>query len=68
MINPETEIIIDTKRIRPDKSEVMKLICDNTKAREILNWKPNFSLEDGIKETISYIKNHLELYKLIYNV
>ena len=68
MINPETEIIIDTKRIRPDKSEVMKLICDNTKAREILNWKPNFSLEDGIKETISYIKNHLEFYKLIYNV
>lgn len=59
----------DIKRVRPAKSEVMKLICSDTKAKKLLNWAPQHSLEDGLKETINYIEKNLEKYKTgIYNL
>ncbi len=61
-------IIEDSKRFRPVRSEVTVLICDNTKAREILEWKPQYTLEQGLQYTIEYIHNHLHRYKSkIYN-
>lgn len=68
-INPKIKIISDEKRIRPDKSEVMKLICNNEKAEKLVNWKPEYTLEQGLKETIEFVKEHINLYKPeIYNV
>ena len=68
-IGKEIEIISDTQRIRPGKSEVDRLMCNNTKITENTNWKPNYTLESGLKETIDWFRNHLELYKPdIYNV
>jgi len=68
-INPEIRIIEEAQRGRPAKSEVMKLLCDNSKAEKIAGWKPEYSLEKGIKETINFIKNNLSYYKPeIYNV
>lgn len=63
IINPEIGIVKDTKRIRPEKSEVMELICDNKKARELLTWKPAYSLREGLKETIAFMREHMHLYK-----
>jgi len=63
MIDPEIEIISDAERFRPAKSEVMKLICDFTKAEKLINWKPMYSLEEGLKQTIEYIGQNLHLYK-----
>jgi len=55
--------------MRPSKSEVMNLLCDNRKARELVDWGPAFTLEDGLKETIRYVKEHPDKYKVnIYNI
>jgi nucleoside-diphosphate-sugar epimerase len=53
----------DVSRIRPEKSEVMRLISDNTKAHEICGWSPNYSFEQGLAETIEWIKKNLRRYR-----
>lgn len=65
----EISIISDDERMRPSKSEVMTLLCDNRKARELVGWKTMFNLDDGLKETIRYVEEHPEKYKAnIYNI
>jgi len=69
LMRKEIEIESDKTRIRPEKSEVMQLIADNSKAKKYLNWQPEISLEDGLRRTIEWIKDHLPLFKTeIYNV
>lgn len=41
----------------------MALICDHTEATARLGWKPQYTLEEGLKETIEYIRDHLDQYK-----
>lgn len=68
LMNVDIEITTDKQRLRPEKSEVERLWCDNRKAKEILNWKPETSLDEGLKQTIEWIKNNLSFYKTnIYN-
>lgn len=68
-INPETKIICDEQRIRPQNSEVERLLGSNKKIMEMTSWKPKFSLEDGLAETIGWIRNNLDQYKTdIYNI
>jgi NAD dependent epimerase/dehydratase len=56
-------------RIRPDKSEVARLMCDNTKITSKTAWRPKFDLESGLKETITWFKSNMEFYKSdIYNI
>lgn len=65
----DAEILSDEKRIRPEKSEVMALVCDNTLAREITGWSPKHTLEKGLAKTIEWITNNPDSYKAtIYNV
>lgn len=60
---------LDKARLRPDKSEVERLICDNGKARRLLGWRPRLSLEEGLSRTIVYVQDHLRDYKTgLYNV
>lgn len=69
IIGNEVNIISDEIRIRPDKSEVNRLWADNTKMMELTNWKPEYSLEKGLKETIDWIEKSIQYYKPdIYNV
>jgi nucleoside-diphosphate-sugar epimerase len=64
-----TTIHSDEERVRPENSEVMQLICDNSKAGRILGWSPQYTLEQGLQETISWIKVHKKMYKCnAYNV
>ena len=59
----------DEKRIRPDKSEVDRLLGSNEKIKELTNWKPQYTFEEGLSETIDWLKNNLDKYKVdIYNV
>lgn len=58
-INIESE----EKRVRPAKSEVARLVADNTLARELLGWEPTVSLEEGLKHTIEWIQQHLRRYR-----
>ncbi|MEK7857775.1 MAG: GDP-mannose 4,6-dehydratase [Elusimicrobiota bacterium] len=59
----------DARRLRPDDSEVLKLVCDSSKARRLLGWKPRMPFEEGLKRTIDYIRGHASEYKAhLYNV
>lgn len=69
LINRKVPMELDKNRIRPKKSEVTVLVCSNKKAKEILNWEPDYSIERGLQETIEYIKTNLDKYKTdIYNI
>lgn len=62
-------LAVDRARLRPDKSEVGRLICGNGKARRLLGWTPRWRLEDGLSKTIEYVRRRLSDYKTgLYNV
>ncbi len=63
IIGKNVEVLSDETRIRPQKSEVERLWCDNTKAKKLLGWTPKVFLDEGLEETIEWISDHLELYK-----
>ena len=68
-INPNAKIICDAQRLRPEKSEVNRLLGCNEKILRLTEWKPQYSFHQGLEETIKFLKNHLEQYKIdIYNV
>ena len=47
----------------------MTLLSDNSKALELLDWKPTYSLEQGLEQVIHYISEHMGDYKTeIYNI
>lgn len=71
LINPSATIIADTHRLRPEKSEVERLFGDNSKILQHTKWIQEFTLEQGLKETITWFSKseNLCLYKAdIYNV
>ena len=53
----------DARRLRPDKSEVERLLADNTLARTLLGWQPTLSLEEGLERTIAWMQQNLERYR-----
>jgi NAD dependent epimerase/dehydratase len=53
----------DPARVRPDKSEVMRLISNNSKAKELMNWQPTVDLDTGLETTIEHVKRYLDEYK-----
>jgi dTDP-glucose 4,6-dehydratase len=63
LIGRKPKIVTETQRLRPEKSEVMKLHASNQKARELIGWSPQVSLDKGLGLTIEWIRNHLELFK-----
>jgi NAD dependent epimerase/dehydratase len=75
IMNQEIKVIDSNERIRPENSEVNRLWADNSKAIELLSWKPEYAslngLKKGLEETVNWFKkpNNLNLYKSeIYNV
>ncbi len=66
---PVPLVISEKQRIRPEKSEVWRLICDNRKAARLLGWRPRVSFDEGLKETAEYLRSHLNQYKVnAYNI
>jgi dTDP-glucose 4,6-dehydratase len=62
-------IVCDEKRVRPDNSEVMQLICDASLTRDLTGWQPQVSLEEGLTRVVAFIREHPQLYKpSLYNV
>ena len=63
------EIREDRARVRPERSEVMRLIGSNAKARKLTGWRPRVPLERGLARTLEYVRAHLADYKAgLYNV
>lgn len=62
-------IEIDESRIRPEKSEVFQLLGDASKAEKMLNWKPEVSLLEGLKQTISWVRRNRDMiYDTTYRI
>jgi NAD dependent epimerase/dehydratase len=71
LMNSDVEFISDEMRVRPDKSEVFRLWCDNSKIKKLTGFEPEYSIRDGLSETIKWFLNpaNLSKYKAdIYNV
>jgi len=56
-------IIQEEQRLRPTHSEVMKLVSDNTRARDIMGWSPKVSLDDGLRRTIEFVRKYRSFYQ-----
>jgi len=68
-INPAARILCDEERLRPEKSEVNRLLGSNQLIRELTAWEPMYSLQEGLRETIEFLKENLGRYKAgIYNL
>jgi dTDP-glucose 4,6-dehydratase len=70
-INPTGRIVSEDIRIRPEKSEVERLLGSNEKIRRLTGWQPEYTLKQGIRETIEWFKEteNLRFYKWnVYNV
>lgn len=63
ILGKEIQVITETQRERPPDSEVERLLADNTLANELLEWKPRVSLEEGLKHTISWLKENQHHYR-----
>jgi nucleoside-diphosphate-sugar epimerase len=71
IMGAKANLILDSERIRPEKSEVHRLLCDNSLIKKLTDYKPKVSLEEGLRETINWFTNskNLSKYKVdIYNV
>jgi len=56
-------VVSESQRVRPENSEVERLCADNRKARELLGWQPQFSLEEGLVKTIEWLRENHEQYR-----
>jgi len=57
--------VVEKKRVRPQKSEVFRLKCDNTKIKRTTNWKPKYKIDEGLRKLIEWLKkdNNIKNYK-----
>lgn len=68
-INPKAKIVCDEQRLRPEKSEVNRLLGSNAKIKELTDWEQKYTFAEGISETIAWMREHMDSYKAdIYNV
>lgn len=70
-LNPDARIITDDQRLRPEASEVFRLMGDNTLITTLTDWRPTYELDAGLRDTIAWFKNseNLSRYKAwLYNV
>jgi NAD dependent epimerase/dehydratase len=71
IMKSDAELTMDEQRKRPESSEVYRLCCNNQKAKDLLNYEPKYTLEEGLKNTIAWFSQpeNLKKYKTeIYNV
>jgi NAD dependent epimerase/dehydratase len=64
LLGKQVQIITDERRRRPEKSEVDRLLADNSKAKRLLGWEPRVSLEEGLLRTIDWMREHRRRYRL----
>ena len=70
-VNQEAKITFDKSRVRPENSEVGRLLGSNDKIRRLTNWRPKYSLKEGISQTIKWFSSteNTKAYKAdIYNI
>ena len=58
----EGPVVTDGERVRPERSEVLRLRSDNRLARELIGWAPQVSLDEGLRLTIEWVRAHLDRF------
>ena len=66
VLGVQARAITDSRRLRPDPSEVLVLQSDPTYAHQVLGWRARVSLEEGLEKTASWLKGHLAQYNPDY--
>lgn len=68
-INPRARVVCDEERLRPENSEVNRLLGSNEKIKKLTNWRPSYTFSEGLAETIDFFRFNLDKYKTdIYNI
>ncbi|GEC57701.1 hypothetical protein BLN97_19975 [Bradyrhizobium elkanii] len=69
LMNVRKQIVQDPKRIRPAMSEVLRLVSNNGKAQQLLQWTPGTSIDEGLKLTINFVEANIGSYRAnLYNI
>jgi NAD dependent epimerase/dehydratase len=63
LMEVDRPIVQDDERLRPALSEVMKLVSDNSRARDVIGWSPTVSIDDGLRRTIEFVRENPSLYQ-----
>lgn len=63
-IGRTVRITEDRQRLRPEASEILRLVSDNWLAVQRLGWRPSVSLDEGLKQTIEWMRGNLDRYKV----
>ena len=63
ILGRELSVTRDGERLRPEKSEVLRLLSDNRKAKARLGWQPQVELEQGLSMTVDWIRQNLHLFR-----
>ena len=63
LIGTPIQIVEDSERLRPPASEVMRLLSDNRLAATMIGWQPAISLDDGLRQTIDWLRANLDQYR-----
>ena len=68
-INPEARVVCEAERLRPGKSEVERLLGDASKLRALTGWQPAYTFEQGLAQTIEWLRGNMDGYKVdAYNL
>ncbi len=66
LLDVEIRVTSDYQRLRPENSEVDRLLCNNSKLKENTSWEAQYNLDRGLSETIDWIKNNIAHYHQDY--
>lgn len=68
-LNKKIKVNKEEKRVRPEKSEVERLLSDSSKAKALFGWNPKIDIEEGIRKTVGWMEKNIDRYKEeIYNI
>ena len=63
LMSADVTLLEDSSRIRPAESEVERLCCDNSRAKALTGWRPEWSLSQGLEATIHWVQSNHTVYK-----
>lgn len=64
LVGRDVEIVTDSERLRPQASEVERLCSNNAKALELMGWQPGTSLDEGLTQTIEWVRQNLGRFRV----